>query len=149
MYFLYCLFLYPKKLAFKKPSNRSNLAAAMLCLFWRASFHNSPGIEVSDWGWDTSFGSGFGGHQPGLCGRGHPGFLRGRGMKFTSGFGKLFGLWWIYMDLYGPMNKNLQAAASAMMEQEMGNSLTSTPCRRTILLQWHALLKVLAGSVGA
>jgi hypothetical protein len=59
---------------------------------------------------------------------------------------------WLMMDLYGSIWTYEQKSTSSCISYDGardGNSLTSTPCRRTILLQWHALLKVLAGSVGA
>ena len=158
MYFLYCLFSYPKNWLFKNHQTDQTWQQPCYVCFDGPLPFLSLGCRFTT-RQDRGFGVGMR-HQLRKRIRRPPawsvwqrpsGSIQGRGMKFRTRKRCLANCL-AYdgsMDLYGSMKKNLQAAASAMMGAKDGKSLTSTPCRRTILLQWHALLKVLAGSVGA
>ena len=147
MYFLYCLFYIPKNWLLK-PSNRSNLAAAMLCCFDGRRFTTRQGSRFRT-GDETPASEADSEATSLVCVA-----EAIRGSSGVGGWNHIPGLAnclaydgsiWIYMDLW---TKSTSSCISYDGARD-GNSLTSTPCRRTILLQWHALLKVLAGSVGA
>lgn len=158
MYFLYCLFSYPKKLAFKNHQTDQTWQQPYYVCFDGPLPFLSLGCRFT-----TRQGSRFrsGDETPAseadseatslVCVaeaiRIHP----GSGDEIQNSkkmFGKLFGLWWINGSIWIYEKKSTSSCISYDGAKD-GKSLTSTPCRRTILLQWHALLKVLAGSVGA